>query len=159
MQFLICFFEIFSEYPLCITNKWCNFFGKQNALTWKHFIFKNAPWNFTFCKCTKKNLGGFYIYYIPLIEYIMNWTWGMDLHPLQTSLVTHQIQTQGHQNQARKNAHVRLDQIHHHLLAILIGKRLCIGVGFGHKILAWTWSNVKITSKILCVHIMDGNLP
>jgi hypothetical protein len=60
----------------------------------------------------------------------------MDLHPLQTSLVTHQIQTQGHQNQAWKNAHVRLDQIHHHLLAILIGKRLCIGVGFGHKILA-----------------------
>jgi hypothetical protein len=35
-----------------------------------------------------------------------------------------------------ENAHVRLDQIHHHLLAILIGKRLRIGVGFGHKILA-----------------------
>jgi hypothetical protein len=59
----------------------------------------------------------------------------MDLHPLQTSLVTHQIQNQGHQNQAWKNENVRLDQIHHHLLAILIGKRLRIGVGFGHKIL------------------------
>ncbi len=73
------FFEIFDEYPLCITNKWCKIFGKQNALTWKHFIFKNAPWNFTFYKCTKKNLGGFSIYYIPLIEYVMNWTWGMNL--------------------------------------------------------------------------------
>jgi hypothetical protein len=60
----------------------------------------------------------------------------MDLHPLQTSPFTHQIQNQGHPNQAWKNAHVRLDQIHHHLLAFLIGKGLHIGVGFGHKILA-----------------------
>lgn len=84
---------------------------------------------------------------------------GHELTALQTSLVTHQIQNQGHRNQAWKNLHVRLDQIHHHLLAILIGKKLRIGVGSDNKIVAWTWPNVKITSKILCVHIIDGNLP
>lgn len=33
----------------------------------------------------------------------------------------------------------------------LIGKRLHIGVGFGHKNLVWTWSNVWAMFRMLCV--------
>jgi len=42
------------------------------------------------------------------------------------------------------------------LLALLIGKKFCIGVKFWHKILAQTWPHVWMTFQIVCVHMMDG---
>jgi hypothetical protein len=45
------------------------------------------------------------------------------------------------------------------LLARLTGKRLCIGVRFGHTILAQSWPRVVwVTSRVLCVHLMDGHV-
>jgi hypothetical protein len=44
-------------------------------------------------------------------------------------------------------------------LALPIGKRLCIGVGFGHKILAQTWPIVNVICVILCMHMTNVHVP
>jgi hypothetical protein len=50
---------------------------------------------------------------------------------------------------------VILSQIFNLFIGYVYKEEICIGVGFGNKILIQTWPNVWVTCRILCVHFMD----
>lgn len=50
---------------------------------------------------------------------------------------------------------VILSQNFYLFIGYVYKEEICIGVGFGNKILIQTWPNVWVTCRILCVHFMD----